>query len=129
LVNRDYSIRSRKYVKPDLFKTVRELREIVFGMMGSVSIGQESSLKYWTQGKCYEPLTIGYDIDGNVLTAGVKWPDGNSGVLTMTDWNSDEEVYDGYNVTHVLSGKTITQAAVTRNEDGMIIIKPPLSVV
>ena len=89
---------------------------------------QDQMLTEWTQGKDYQPIDINYDVDGNVTDAVVKWPDDSAGFLTMTNWNATHETWDGYNITHTDSGKTVTQAAVTRNSEGAITYKPPLVV-
>jgi len=86
----------------------------------------DQRLAEWAQGKDYQPLTINYDIGGNVTDASVKWPDDAVGTLTMTDWNATHGIWDGYNITHSTSGKTVTQPAVTRNAGGDITIKPAL---
>ena len=93
---------------------------------GGVSLSQ--NLKEWTQGKDYEPLVITRDSEGRVTTMTVKWPDGSDGIYTATDYNATHEVYDGYTITHVTGGLTVTQSAVTRNADGAIINKPALTV-
>lgn len=90
---------------------------------------EDNLLTEWTQGKDYEPLIITRDSEGRVTSMTVKWPDGGSGVYTSTDYNATHEVYDGYNVTHAERSKTVTQAAVTRNADGAITIKPALTVI
>lgn len=89
---------------------------------------EDQRLIEWTQGKDYQPLVINYDVEGNVTSASVKWPDGSVGALNMTDWNVTHETWDGYNITHVDSSKTVTQPAVTRNVDGAVTIKPELIV-
>lgn len=89
---------------------------------------EDQRLKEWTQGKDYQPLKIYYDVDGNVTSSSVKWPDGSTGALNMADWNATHETWDGYSITHVDSGKTITQTAVTRNVDGAITDKPDLTI-
>lgn len=94
----------------------------------SGGISEEETLVEWTQGKDYEPLSITRDGEGRVTSMTVQWPDGSSGTYTATDYNATHEVYDGFTITHVDSGSTITQSAVTRNADGAIIVKPALIV-
>jgi len=86
----------------------------------------DQKLAEWTQGKDYQPLSISYDVDGNVTSASVKWPDDAVGTLTMTDWDATHETWNGYNITHSTSAKTVTQPAVTRNAEGAITVKPAL---
>ena len=91
--------------------------------------GDENQLlTEWTQGKDYEPLVITRDSEGRVTSMTASWPDSSSGAYTATDYNATHEVYDGYTITHVDSGKTVTQSAVTRNSDGAITNKPALTI-
>lgn len=89
---------------------------------------QDDDLVKWTQGKNYEPVDITRDSEGRVTSMTVLWPDDSVGVYTATDYNATHEVYDGYTITHTTSGKTVTQAAVTRNVEGAVITKPALTV-
>ncbi|OWL95087.1 hypothetical protein CBQ26_13630 [Deinococcus indicus] len=84
-------------------------------------------LRQWTQAEAYEPTTITRNSDGLVTTATVTWPDGSTGTLTATNYNATHSVYDGFTVTHA-SGKTVTQAAVTRDSSGAVTAKPALVV-
>lgn len=85
-------------------------------------------LRMWTQGEDYEPTAITRNSDGLVTTATVTWPDGSAGTLTATNYNATHGVYDGYTITHTASGKTVTQAAVTRDSNGAATVKPALVV-
>ena len=142
MVYRKYSITSKRFFPiKDVSKTVYQIREDLLAVKKSSGIPGptgppgdpypdiNSALKEWTQGKLYEPLTIAYDGDGNVLTASAIWPDGATGTLVMTDWNVDHETWDGYNISHSDTGITVTQAPVTRNADGAIVIKPALTAI
>ncbi len=83
----------------------------------------------WAHGGDWQPINITYDpTEGFVTTATVLWPDGSSGVFTPTDWNVTHEAWDGYYITHIDSGQTVTQPAVTRNSEGAVTIKPQLIV-
>lgn len=75
----------------------------------------------------WELTTATYDA-GHRLTGGtVKWPDGSAGVLAVTAWDSDGQP-NAYTLTHVNAGRTLTQAAVTRNAQGDITTKPALTI-
>lgn len=84
-------------------------------------------LRQWAQAEAYEPTAITRNSDGLVTTATVTWPDGSGGTLTATNYNATHSVYDGYTITHA-SGKTVTQAAVTRDSNGAVTVKPALTV-
>jgi hypothetical protein len=89
-----------------------------------------SQLIEWTEAEAYETLTVTYRSDVTTLVdeATVRWPDGSGGVYTSTAVDEDFELIDAYTITHAGSGKTVTQAAVTRNGSGQITTKPPLVV-
>jgi hypothetical protein len=89
-----------------------------------------AQLVEWTEAEAYETLTVTYrvDVDTLVATATVRWPDGSAGVFTSTAADEEFGVIDAYTITHTGSGKTVTQAAVTRNGSGQITTKPPLVV-
>ena len=89
---------------------------------------EDQALKEWAQGKDYELLVITRDSEGRITSSTVKWPDSSTGTFTATDYNATHEVYDGYTITHTDSGKTVTQAAVTRNAEGATTNKPALTV-
>lgn len=88
----------------------------------------DDELVKWAQGKNYEQVVITRDSEGRVTSMTVLWPDNSVGVYTSTDYNATHEAYDGYNITHTNSGKTVTQTAVTRDTEGAVIIKPALTV-
>ena len=66
--------------------------------------------------------------DRVVASAGVLWPDGSTGTFTTDAVNTTWEAVDAYHITHVLSGKAVTQPLVTRNAAGGITAKPALTV-
>jgi hypothetical protein len=82
----------------------------------------------WTTAEAYEPTAITRNGDDVVTSATVKWPDTSSGTFTATTVNSTYNTVDAYTVTHTLSGKTVTQTAVTRNGNGAVTTKPALTV-
>lgn len=88
----------------------------------------DSVLKYWTEGECYELTSITYDGDGVLSSAVAKWADGSSGVLTRTGKNTTWNAVSAYTITHVLSGKTVTQTTVTFDSNGNVTGKPLLTV-
>lgn len=96
---------------------------------GGASVS-DAVLKAWTEGEDYELTAITYDTNYPQLanTATVKWPDGSAGVWSAGVYNTDWEAIDSYSITHTLSGKTVTQALVTRNVHGAVTVKPALTV-
>lgn len=76
----------------------------------------------------YELTAINYDTDGVVTTATALWPDGSAGVFTTLLKNATFLTVDAWTITHADSGKTVTQAAMTRDSNGAVTIKPALTV-
>lgn len=78
-------------------------------------------LKELTQAEAYMKLVPTPEPTDTARIASwtVKWPDGATGVLTNTNYDSDLDVYLGYTVTYIIGGvtKTITQPAATVNPD------------
>ena len=69
------------------------------------------------------------DVD-NVVTVGTAlWPDGSSGVYTLVTKNATWLCADAWTLTHVYSGKTLTQALVTRNGAGYETVTPAIAIV
>lgn len=95
---------------------------------GQLSLAQR--LIAWCEGEAFEMLAATYDaIETMVIaSATVQWPDGSAGTFTTTAINSTWKAIDAYTVTHNDSSLTVTQAAVTRNADGLIAVKPALTV-
>ena len=91
---------------------------------------EDERLKEWAGGKDVEFLVRTVDSEGLTTSSTLKWPDASGGTYTATDYNATHELYDGWTMTHTVSGKTVTQAAVTRNGDGIgaITNKPELTV-
>lgn len=98
-----------------------------FGIIeAAVEAIESGSLKGWVTSLAYTSVT--YDSDNVISSAAVKWPDGSAGTFTRTAKNAIWLVIDAYTVTHSASGKTVTQAAVTRDSNGNITAQPSLTV-
>lgn len=98
------------------------------GKLGGGASPTNNVLIGWTEGELYELTAVTWDTDGVPTTATVKWPDGSTGTFTTTNKNTTWLAIDAYTITHADSGKTVTQAAVTRDANGNITIKPALTV-
>ena len=85
-------------------------------------------LKEWTAGEDFELTAATYDADNVITTATAKWPDGSAGVFTTTNKNVTWLAIDAFTITHTVAGKTVTQAAVTRDASGNVTVKPALTV-
>lgn len=102
--------------------------DAAIGLLGGGANITDDVLKGWTEGELYEITGATWDSDSVISTATVKWPDGSGGTLTTTTKNSTWLAIDAYTITHTSSGKTVTQAAVTRDSNGNITVKPALTV-
>lgn len=96
------------------------------GVGGAVASAQ--LLRDWTTSESYEATAISLDANDVEISATVKWPDGSAGVRTTTVVNATYPAVDAYTVSHTVSGLVVTQAAVTRNANGVITAKPALTV-
>lgn len=72
-----------------------------------------------------DPVPDGNDI---IATAPVLWPDGSPGVFTVLVANASFAAIDSWRVTHQLSGKTITQPAMSRSATGFPTSIPALQI-
>ncbi len=65
----------------------------------------------------------------NALTsANVIWPDGSAGVYTSLAIDTTHGKVTSFKVTHVDSGRTLTQPAMTLDANGNITAVPDISV-
>jgi len=97
-----------------------------------VNGGSPSSISQWlismTQGESYELTAITRDVNEVISSATVKWYDGSAGVFTTTATDAGTGAINAYTITHTNSGKTVTQAAMTRDAGGAVTVKPALTV-
>jgi hypothetical protein len=89
---------------------------------------QDEQLIAWTASGGYTLTSATRDSDGVVTTATVRWPDDSTGTFTRTVKNAIFLAIDAYTITHADSGKTITQAAVTRDANGNLTAQPAITV-
>jgi hypothetical protein len=109
---------------------VAALNEIDAALTANVggAVASDQVLREWAGGEDYELTAVTYDSDGVVTTATAKWPDGSAGTFTTTTKNLTWLAVDAYTISHTASGKTVTQAAVTRDGNGLVTVKPALTV-
>lgn len=88
----------------------------------------DNVLRGWAASQSFTFTTATRDADGVIVTAEVAWPDGSGGTYTVTAKNATHLAVDAYTVTHTNTGKTITQAAVTRDASGRITAQPSLTI-
>lgn len=86
----------------------------------------DRTLKSWTLGGAYSTTAATNNANGVCTSATVLWPDDSTGTFTATSVNSTYHVCDAYTITHANSGKTVTQAAVTRDSNGAITVQPAI---
>ncbi len=114
-------------VKTSAVAAMNEIDADLAALGGGATV-TDARLKEWASGEDYEITAATYDSDGVVTTATVKWPDASAGTFTTTTKNTTWLAVDAYTVSHTASGKTVTQAAVTRDANGQVTVKPALTV-
>lgn len=73
--------------------------------------------------------TITRSAAGAAISASVKWPDGVTGTYSGTASTTFTSAIDAYTITRTGSPvKTFTQSAVTRDANGFITNRPPITV-
>ena len=87
------------------------------------------TLIQWTAADAFQLTAATVDSDGCITTGTLLWPDGSSGVYTRTAKDATFLVTNAFTATHVLTGKTVTQATITRDAaTGVPTVKPALTV-
>jgi hypothetical protein len=99
----------------------------ITNLQGGASVASDT-LKAWTESGAYQLTALTRDSDGVVTTAAGFWPDGSAGEFVTVTKNATWLAIDAYTVDHKASGKVVTQAAVTRDSDGGITVKPALTI-
>ncbi len=113
--------------KASAVAAINELNADLAAVAGGAT-ATDARLKEWVSGEDYEITAATYDSDGVPTTATVKWPDGSAGTFTTTTKNRTWLAVDAYTISHTASGKTVTQATVTRDGNGQVTVKPALTV-
>jgi len=88
-------------------------------------------LRAWANSEAYSLTAITYNDDNAVETANVVWPDGSTGVFTSDSFDDNfPNNIRSFHVTYIAGGitKTITQAAVTRDDNGNVTSQPTLTI-
>lgn len=88
----------------------------------------DETLAAWTLASAFSITTATRDSDGVITTASILWPDGSAGTFTRTAKNATFLTIDAYTATHTDSGKTATQAAVTRDSSGNVTAQPAITI-
>lgn len=65
---------------------------------------------------------------GLLTNAALRWPDGSGGQYNVTTINTTFGSSDAWTYTHLITGKTFTQAAVQRDSSGTVTNVPLISV-
>lgn len=108
---------------------IAELYTGIVGLQGGTGVS-DAQLVAWTEAEAYQVYAVVYSgtYTNTVQSASVLWPDGSLGAFAATTINATFEAIDAYTISHTDSGKTVTQAAVTRNGDGNVTAKPILTI-
>lgn len=106
--------KGRYYLRPDI------VNDAAGGAMSGLL---DAQLIAWTLAEMWAG-TFTLDSDDVITTAAVVWPDGSAGTFTTVTKNTTFLCIDAFTVTHTDSGKTVTQAALTRNGNGTVTVRP-----
>lgn len=96
----------------------------------NTNLGGASATSQWLLANLPAVQYTSQTRDGdNVVTTGTAlWPDGSGGTYTLTTKNATWLAADAWTLTHTLSGKTLTQSAVTRNASGYCTATPAITI-
>ena len=114
--------------EPVIAATINDRLDELDSAFGGGADVSDLQLKAWTEGEAFEATALTRNAAGVVTSATVSWPDGSAGIFTTTTVNSTWNGIDAYTITHTVSSKTVTQAAVTRDSNGNVTVKPALTV-
>lgn len=93
--------------------------------------GLPYALETWANAQTFQLVSATRDANSAIITASIVWPDGITGVFT-TDLASVEfpGAIDAWHATYAgTPAKLITQSAVTRDENGAVIVQPAITIV
>lgn len=93
--------------------------------------GLPYALETWANAQTFQLVSATRDANSAIITANIVWPDGIAGVFT-TDLASIDfpGAIDAWHATYAgTPAKLITQAAVTRDENGAVIVQPAITIV
>lgn len=102
--------------------------ETVQAVINAASPGGANAPDWWLKQELYQFLEREYDADGVLVGGSVLWADGSGGEWTADEVDATWLEVNEYHVTHTDSGKTVTQPAITRGEDGQPTEIPELTV-
>lgn len=93
--------------------------------------GLPYALETWANAQTFQLVSATRDANSAIITASIVWPDGITGVFT-TDLASVDfpGAIDAWHATYAgTPAKLITQASVTRDDNGAVIVQPAITIV
>lgn len=133
----DLNTARRVIVTEELVQIARPLSAatvstLIANELGGATVADEVLLDWASCWPSYAKVpTYNATYAGEVDSATLEWPDGSAGTYTTTARSAVDAslgMVDAFTVTHTVSGKTVTQTAVTRNSDGLTTNKPVMTV-
>ena len=115
------------------FNALYIVEETPDGALTPVSPSLTNLMRDWANTPLFFGTSFTYDTTykWRVNSAVLNWPDGSAGVYTATVFSTNANalgMVDAFTATHTDSGLTATQAAVTRNSNGVVTVKPPMTI-
>lgn len=88
------------------------------------------SLMSWAYNNSFQLVSATRDSNGAIIEANIKWPDGILGVFTTDAFSTEfPGAIDAWHATYLaVVPKTITQAVVTRDSNGAVVIQPEITI-
>lgn len=89
----------------------------------------DDRISAWFNSGSFGIVTGAVSSAGVLTNATLRWPDGASGTYTVTSIDAVFGAPNSWTYTHAITGKTFTQAAITRDSSsGTVIAIPTISV-
>lgn len=82
----------------------------------------------WFNSQAFTITNAQVSASGVITKAAIRWPDGSAGQYNVTAINATFGAADSWTYTHSITGKTFTQAAVTRDASGVVTFVPAIMV-
>lgn len=83
----------------------------------------------WFNSQSYTIASVQMTDAGVITNATIRWPDGSSGYYSVTQIDAAWNAPNAWEYSHAITGKTFTQAAVTRSAiNGVVTYVPPIAV-
>lgn len=91
-------------------------------------LNTDDLLTSWVESTAFSLTNALASSSGLITNAFIRWPDGSGGTYTATEINPEFGSVDAFEFVHSLSGKTLVQSSVSRDENGAVTNKPLITI-